>query len=102
MVKIAYLLLCHKNADSVIAQAKALVAAGDVVAIHFDKGGSASDFERLKTALSGEPSVTFANRVACGWGEYSLVQASLNLLKAARASFTEVTHYFLISGDCFP
>ena len=102
MVKIAYLLLCHKNADSVVAQAKALVAAGDAVAIHFDKRGAASEFEKIRGALSGEPSVAFARRVACGWGEYSLVQASLNLIEAARRSFEGVTHYFLMSGDCFP
>lgn len=102
MVKIAYLLLCHKNADSVIAQARALVAAGDAVAIHFDLGGSNEEFRKIQDAFADEPSVAFAKRLACGWGEYSLVQASLNLLDAARKSFDGVTHYFLLSGDCFP
>lgn len=102
MVKIAYLLLCHKNVDSVIAQATALVAAGDAVAIHFDKRGSNAEFARLKTAFADEPSVAFCKRLACGWGEYSLVQASLNMLETARAAFDGVTHYYLLSGDCFP
>lgn len=102
MVKIAYLLLCHKNADSVIAQAKALVAAGDAVAIHFDKRGDPAAFAAIRAAFADEPSVAFAKRVACGWGEYSLVQASLNMLQAARKAFDGVTHYFLLSGDCFP
>lgn len=102
MVKIAYLLLCHKNADSVIAQAQALVAAGDAVAIHFDKRGAAADFARMKAAFADQPSVAFAKRVACGWGEYSLVQASLNMLDAARRQFEGITHYYLLSGDCYP
>lgn len=102
MVKIAYLLLCHKSATSVIAQAKALVAAGDAVAIHFDKRGKDSEFQLLRKAFKDEPSVALAKRVACGWGEYSLVQASLNLLAAARSQFHDITHYFLISGDCYP
>lgn len=102
MVKIAYLLLCHRNADSVIDQAKALVEAGDVVAIHFDKRGHPADFAKLRDTFKNEPSVAFANRVQCGWGEYSLVQATLNLLNAARRAFRGVTHYYLISGDCFP
>ncbi|MEL6793004.1 MAG: beta-1,6-N-acetylglucosaminyltransferase, partial [Pseudomonadota bacterium] len=102
MVKIAYLLLCHKNVDSVVAQARALVDAGDAVAIHFDKRGAASDFAKLKAAFADEPSVAFCKRLACGWGEYSLVQASLNMLETARAAFDGVTHYYLLSGDCFP
>jgi hypothetical protein len=36
MAKIAYLLLCHKDPDGIIAQAERLTAAGDFVAIHFD------------------------------------------------------------------
>ena len=48
------------------------------------------------------PGITLAARVACGWGEYSLVQATFNLIRAARKAFDGVTHYFLISGDCYP
>lgn len=102
MVKIAYLLLCHKNADYVIAQAKAYSRAGDVMAIHFDKRASAKEYAKLVGALGDDPNVAFAKRVACGWGEYSLVQASFNLLDAARAAFEDVTHYYLVSGDCYP
>ncbi|MGB0505637.1 MAG: beta-1,6-N-acetylglucosaminyltransferase, partial [Pikeienuella sp.] len=102
MVKIAYLLLCHKNADYVIAQAKAYSRAGDVMAIHFDKRASAKEHAKLVQALGDDPNVAFAKRVACGWGEYSLVQASFNLLDAARAAFKDVTHYYLVSGDCYP
>lgn len=102
MVKIAYLLLCHKNADSVIAQARALTAAGDVVAIHFDKRGSNKEYTRIREVADADPAMTLAKRVACGWGEYSLVQATFNLIHAARDAFSDVTHYFMISGDCYP
>ena len=102
MVKIAYLLLCHKNAESVIAQARALTEAGDVVAIHFDKRGSNAEYLKIKEVADSTPGITLAARVACGWGEYSLVQATFNLIRAAREAFDDVTHYFLISGDCYP
>ena len=36
MAKIAYILLCHKDPDGIIAQAERLTAAGDFVSIHFD------------------------------------------------------------------
>lgn len=102
MVKIAYLLLCHRDVEGVATQARALAAAGDVVAIHFDKRAGADLFRKLKDALNDAPSVTFARRVACGWGEYSLVQAALNAIEAAREAFDGVTHYYLISADCMP
>lgn len=35
MARIAFILLCHKDPDGVIAQALRLTAAGDYVAIHF-------------------------------------------------------------------
>lgn len=101
-VKIAYLLLCHKNADGVIAQVRALTETGDAVAIHFDRKGAPDAFAKLTGAFGDQPDVVFADRVSCGWGEYSLVQATLNMLKAARGAFSGVTHYQLISGDCYP
>ena len=102
MVKIAYLLLCHKNAESVIAQARALTEAGDVVAIHFDMRGSNTEFQKIRDVADANANMTLAKRVACGWGEYSLVQATFNLIHAARGAFDDVTHYFMISGDCYP
>jgi hypothetical protein len=36
MAKIAFILLCHKDPDGIIAQARRLTAAGDAIAIHFD------------------------------------------------------------------
>ena len=36
MAKIAYILLCHKDPEAIIAQANQLTATGDFIAIHFD------------------------------------------------------------------
>ena len=102
MAKIAFLLLVHKDPDRVIQQARALTVHGDGVAVHADARMPARQFAKLKAGLADTPNVTFARRVKCGWGEYSLVQASLNLIKAARSAFRDTTHYFLISGDCLP
>lgn len=102
MAKIAFLLLAHKDPDWVIAQARALTAHGDFIAVHYDARASDADFARIKTALAGNPNAVLARRVKCGWGEYSLVQATLNLLRVALRQFKDATHFFLMSGDCFP
>lgn len=102
MAKIAFLLLVHKDPERVIEQARALTAHGDGVAIHIDARAGAAMERKVSDALKDMPGVIFARRVKCGWGEYSLVQATLNLVKAARRAFDGTTHYFLISGDCCP
>lgn len=102
MAKIAFLLMVHKDPEQVIAKARALTAHGDTVAIHADQRMPAAQFSVIRKGLKDLPGVTFARRVRCGWGEWSLVAASLNMIRAARARFDGITHYYLISGDCYP
>ena len=101
MAKIAYILLCHKDPDAVIRQAKRLTAAGDCMAIHFDASAPRAAYEAIRDALKDNPNVVFpARRVRCGWGEWSLVQATLNALHAAIDAFPKATHFYMLSGDC--
>ena len=101
MAKIAYILLCHKNPDAIIAQAEQLTAAGDYMSIHFDARANPADYRRIRAALADNPKVAFARkRVKCGWGEWSLVRASLNAIEAAVEAFPQATHFYMLSGDC--
>ena len=102
MAKIAYILLCHKDPDAVIRQALRLTAKGDFIAIHFDARASDSDFEKIRVALENSKAVVFAKRVKCGWGEWSLVKATLNAVQQAAETFVQATHFYMISGDCMP
>lgn len=101
MAKIAFILLCHKDPQAIISQAAQLTAAGDCMAIHFDARARTEDFQQIHTALKDNPNVTFAKkRVKCGWGEWSLVQATLNAIEAAVKAFPRATHFYMVSGDC--
>lgn len=103
MARIAYILLCHKDPEGIVAQAERLTAAGDFVAIHFDARAPREAYERIRGALAGNASVTFAaRRVRCGWGEWSLVAATLHAVRAALESFPRATHLYMLSGDCMP
>ncbi len=102
MAKICFLLLCHKNPTQIAEQAKLLTSAGDYIAIHFDARARQSDFNLLKSELAGNENVCFANRVKCGWGEWSLVQGSLNALRKGYETFPDATHFYMVSGDCMP
>ncbi len=102
LTQIAFLLLCHKNPELVIEQARTLSARGDVVVIHVDGNARAGLARTIDAAIATMPSVIRAPSVRCGWGEWSLVEATLSLIRTAHAHFTEATHFFLISGDCMP
>ncbi len=101
MAKIAFILLCHKDPEGIIRQAERLTAVGDCMSIHFDASAPKSDYDRIRKALDGNPNVTFARRrVRCGWGEWSLVQATLHAVEAAVSAFPGATHFYMLSGDC--
>jgi len=101
MAKIAFILLCHKDPEAIILQARRLTATGDYISIHFDARAGNDKFNQITAALADNPSVTFARkRVKCGWGEWSLVQATLGAVEAAVAAFPDATHFYMLSGDC--
>lgn len=103
MARIAFILLCHKNADAIVQQAEQLTAAGDYLAIHFDASASAADYQTIQDGLAENPNVVFAKRrVKCGWGEWSLVEATLQAVAAAEEAFPRATHFYMVSGDCMP
>ncbi len=101
MAKIAYILLCHKDPDAIIGQAEMLTAAGDYMSIHFDARADPAHYRQIREVLADNPNVTFARkRIKCGWGEWSLVQATLYAIEAAVESFSRATHFYMLSGDC--
>ncbi len=102
MAKIAYILLCHQNPKAVILQVRQLIAAGDFVAVHFDARAGNDDFAMIEAAFRENTHVVLAPRVKCGWGEWSLVRATLNALHSAHTAFPRATHFYMVSGDCMP
>jgi len=101
MARIAFILLCHKDPEAIIAQAERLTAVGDYMSIHFDGRASKASYRMIRAALRDNPNVTFAKRqVKCGWGEWSLVQATLHAVQAAADAFPRATHFYMLSGDC--
>ncbi len=101
MARIAYILLCHKDPEAIVKQAQRLTIAGDYISIHFDGRAPQEAYDRIHSALADNPNVTFARkRVKCGWGEWSLVAATLQAVEAAVEEFPRATHFYMLSGDC--
>ncbi|TAF37300.1 MAG: glycosyl transferase, partial [Alphaproteobacteria bacterium] len=103
MARIAYILLCHKDPAGIIAQAQRLSEQGDYIAIHFDKNARQSDYNEIYSALKSNDNIVFTKRrVKCGWGEWSLVDATLEAVRTAEAKFPDASHFYMLSGDCMP
>ncbi len=103
MAKIAFILLCHKDPEAIVKQAQMLTAKGDYISIHFDARAKRDAFETIRKGLGDNPNVTYARkRIKCGWGEWSLVEATLYAVEAAVEAFPRATHFYMLSGDCQP
>ncbi|MEJ5219688.1 DUF5928 domain-containing protein [Cognatishimia sp. D5M38] len=103
MAKIAFILLCHKDPGAVVEQAMRLTATGDCISIHYDKSADPAGFREIQSQLADNPNVVLVRRrVKCGWGEWSLVEATLRAVRAALDAFPKATHFYMLSGDCMP
>ncbi|NIZ09102.1 DUF5928 domain-containing protein [Pseudooceanicola sp. HF7] len=101
MATIAFILLCHKDPEGIIEQAQRLTAVGDYMSIHFDARAKPAHYQKIREALKDNPNVTFSHkRAKCGWGEWSLVQATLYAVQTAIRDFPKATHFYMLSGDC--
>lgn len=101
MAQIAFILLCHKDPEAIIRQAEQLTARGDYISIHFDARAPRAAFDQIRAGLAHNPNVTYAaKRIKCGWGEWSLVKATLGAVEAAIRDFPRATHFYMVSGDC--
>lgn len=103
MIRIAFILLAHRDPQGVVEQVERLSAVGDHVILHYDRSAPPGDYGLIRKAVEGRPGVALASRrLRCGWGEWSLVAATLSALAEAERLFPDATHFYLLSGDCMP
>lgn len=105
-MKLALLLLCHERPDHIVQRLASpfFSDAGVWTYVHYDAQQPAHQFEELRSKLASWKNVTLLpHRVACRWGEYSLVEATHRLLQAALAdSAFNADYCALVSGSCAP
>jgi len=96
-VRIAYLILAHNNPAHLQRLVQRLAAPGSAFYVHIDANADLAPFAGLR----GQ-GVTFCERrVACSWGDISLVKATLELMRRARAD-QPYDYFVLLSGACYP
>lgn len=99
MMRIAYLIQCHKNREQIKMLVDSLKGPGVDCYIHVDKK---SDMDISTLVGENVYFVPTEQRVSVAWGDVSQVQATLELLRMVRSSLREYDYVWLISGQDFP
>ena len=102
-VRLGFVILAHTDLHRVAELAQHLSSEDCAVAVHIDKKVSLDDYNRFKADVQGfENVVVLSKRTACEWGEFSLVQATLDASEKLLDTFGDLSHVSLISGSCLP
>lgn len=103
-MKIAYLLLVHHQPEQAAKLIISLQHGNVDFFIHVDANADENEFRKLLKSTDLKGKAHFINkRMYSAWGSYSIVAATLNLLREAFFQTTQVYDYFvLLSGQHFP
>ena len=97
-MKLAFLILCHKNSEQINKLMEALSHPNIYFYVHVDRKSEIT--QQINTHNSNVTILPEEERVDVKWGTFSQVEATLNLLKQAYSK--KYDYYWLISGQDFP
>lgn len=96
-LRVAHVILVHKNPGQANAFIRQLVAAGNAdIFVHVDAKCSASVYDAI---LSGPSIHKVPQRVSVGWADFSMIEATLAALRAVRDSGIPFDFVTLNSGQ---
>lgn len=94
---ICYLVLAHASPNHFARHIDALTCGGNRAVVHVDAKTNIDPFR------GANPAATFVeDRVRVNWGGFSIVEATLRMMRAAVAAVPDADWYALTSGDAYP
>lgn len=101
-MRIGFVVLAHQDPAQTAELADALCGCqGASVVLHYDRNSPAREFDFLRAQLSSSP-ILWPARIRCGWGQFSLVEATLSCLAALKVSGAPCDYVYLLSGSDLP
>lgn len=100
-MKIAYILLVHRNPTQV-ARLISRLDAWSPIFIHVDRRVPIGPFQRTLESSNLCGSLRFVKRHRCRWGQFGIVQATLEGINALVASGCDFDYAMLLSGQDYP
>lgn len=102
-MKHAYLILAHKNLNQLKYLIELLDCKSNDIYIHLDAKWHLTSVELdCLSHYAKLSSVVLVKRQCISWGDYSIVDAELELIKAGISSGTDYTYFHLLSGMDMP
>lgn len=102
-MKICFLILAHEHPDKVARLAKLLLSQGGSVVLHIDRKVERRFTEAFRKSMGARfAEVVWARSVRVAWGEWSMIEATLNGLRAVSVSGLEPSYVHLMSGADYP
>ncbi|MFN3231999.1 MAG: beta-1,6-N-acetylglucosaminyltransferase [Alphaproteobacteria bacterium] len=104
-MKLAFLILAHRNPQQVARLCGALTSSESQIYIHLDRKCDAASFaEEIQTARLTEDVKFVDSRTPVNWGGYSMIQATLASIRQLleETSSTPPDYVFLLSGQDYP
>lgn len=90
--------ICHKITTPLIYNIKKISRSSDaVVLILFDIKSTVKEFDQLQRMFRNQKNIVFMDRISIDWGQYSLVEGPLKMMKFAQGFGYK--YFSLISGD---
>lgn len=101
-MKLGFIILAHQELHRTGQLVRFLAKNDCPVSLHIDQNSNPAEVRDLKKFLSNIENIVFAKQEKCGWGQFSIVQATLNASETLLEKFPDVTNVFLASGSCLP
>lgn len=100
-MKIAYIVLAHKNIPQLHALLRAIQGEQAYIFLHLDRLAGPELLDETRTTLRDIPNLTFLRRFASNWGGFGLVEATLAGIRAVLAE-DGIDYAVLLSGQDYP
>jgi hypothetical protein len=101
-VKIAYLILAHKSYNQLSRLINTLNCDNVYFFIHVDKNSSDEFFYEINNTFKTYNNVFFIDRCRCDWGEFGIVEATIEGIKTIIISNINIDYVVLLSGQDYP
>lgn len=101
-MSVGFVMLAHAALDRAAQIAAHLAEAGYPLIVHIDSRSSDEAFLKFADQMKPYDTVHLAERTACEWGTWSLVEASRNAAETLLNDYPDLHHVMLISGSCVP
>lgn len=101
-MKLGFIILAHQDLHRTGQLVRFLAKNGCPVSLHIDQSAPLKEASELCASLKNIDNVVLAKREKCGWGQFSIVQATLNAAEVLLENHPEVTNVYLASGSCLP